>query len=153
MPCEDIIDSLRILLDKNERVVDYSLSRRTCGRGVGKEKLIAGWLRGRPASEVIMVTVHDFQRQTGTDSGVNGYLALKHFLAVQSALAIMLGHASGGPDDPCTLEYIDHSQDGIEIGALLSAGLKAEDIEPCQSCTGSQAPTTGKAGRDIANRS
>jgi hypothetical protein len=138
VPCEDITDSLKIHLDKSERVVDYSLKRRTCGRGVGQERLIADWLFGRTASEVLQVTPGEFQQETKTGAGIRHYLALKHFMAVQNALSIVLGRVSGGPDDSCTLDCIDYSQDGIEIRAHLGAMAKAEEIEPCRSCCGSK---------------
>jgi len=137
MPCKDITDTLTLAIDADDRIIDYSLHKRTCGGAVGEEKLLGPWLFKRTAAQVIETPLDDFQAILKTKSDLKEYLVLKHFIAVKTALLIMLGREAGGLEDRCTVEYIDYGPEGIRMGADLSVDGLMEDIKACKSCCGS----------------
>lgn len=138
MPCNDITDIVQIRLDENDRVTDYALNKRTCGGTVGEDKLIGPWLFRRTAGQVVETTLEQFLGKLRTTSDLKEYLALKHFLAVRTALEIAAGRESGGLRDHCTLESIEYGPEGIEILAHLDVKALTGEIESCKNCCGSK---------------
>jgi len=131
MPCGDITDILTVKLDPEDRVIDYSLTKRTCGGKVGKVRLIKKWLIGKNAKLVTTTDHVDFQRDIKVRSDLNEYIHLKHFLAVKKGLSVMLGLDSGGPDDRCTVENIVYGPEGTEMMAHINVDGVVDDIKSC----------------------
>jgi hypothetical protein len=119
MVCQDTSELIKIVLDLDERLVDYSFQKESCGRMVGEERLIGPWLFGRKASEILDIDLTDFEQMIVREDDLKHFLAMKHFVAVQKGLAVLLGHNPGGPGDSCSVEYIRNSPEGMEILARL----------------------------------
>jgi hypothetical protein len=128
----------KITLDHNERIVHYSLTKRSCGGAVGRKSLITKWLKNRHAEDVLNTPAESFLRAHPTRGKTWAYLFAKHFLAVQSGLAIMLGRESGGVKDYCTVESIEYGHDGIELTAHIRVDAMTDRIQACQSCCGAK---------------
>ena len=140
MPCGDIAEILRLEIDADDRVVRYSVTKRTCGGAVGRRSLIAEWLSGRTAEDVARMTPADFQEVHRTGSRHWEYLYLKHFLAVQSGLAILFGQQAGGAGDLCAVESVAITPDGhTRLIAHLRLPAMTEAIESCRDCCTSNA--------------
>ena len=131
MPCGDITDILTIKLDSEDRVIDYSLTKRTCGGKVGKVRLIKKWLIGKDARQVAITDHVDFQGEINVRSDLNEYIYLKHFLAVKKGLSVILGIDSGGLDDRCTVENIVYGSEGTEMTAHINVDGVVNDIKSC----------------------
>ena len=58
----------------------------------------------------------------------------KHFIAIKSGLAIIIGENSGGVKDYCTVDSIEYTPDGITLLAELSAGGMNDEIKACSGC-------------------
>jgi NifU-like protein involved in Fe-S cluster formation len=119
MPCDDTSDLIKIVLDKNERLTDYSFQKLSCGKVIGEEKLIGQWLFGQTAAAILEIEPDEFEQKLNLEDDMKHYLALKHLIALQKGLAVLLGRTSGGLDDSCSVEYINHSPDGLEMVARL----------------------------------
>ena len=119
MPCDDTSDLIKIVLDKNERLTDYSFQKFSCGKVIGEEKLIGHWLFGQTAAAILEIEPDEFEQELDLEDEMEHYLALKHLIALQKGLAVLLGRTSGGLDDSCSVEYINHSPDGLEMVARL----------------------------------
>ncbi|MFH2026708.1 MAG: hypothetical protein ABIK30_13005 [bacterium] len=131
MPCGDITDILTIKLDPEDRVIDYTLTKRTCGGKVGKERLIKKWLIGKDARQVAITDHVDFQAEIKVRSDLNEYIHLKHFLAVKTGLSVMFGINSGRLDDRCTVENIAYGPEGTEMTAHINVDGVVNDIKSC----------------------
>jgi NifU-like protein involved in Fe-S cluster formation len=107
------------VLDKNERLTDYSFQKLSCGKVIGEEKLIGQWLFGQTAAAILEIEPDEFEQKLNLEDDMKHYLALKHLIALQKGLAVLLGRTSGGLDDSCSVEYINHSPDGLEMVARL----------------------------------
>lgn len=138
MPCNDITDKLKILLDHNDRVIKYALRKKTCGGEVGRKALIGKWLKNRPAEDVLDSSVEKILKAHPTKSDIQEYLIIKHFLAVQSGLAIMLGKRSGGLKDYCTVDSIEHGPEGILLNAEIDVEGMTDEIRACGNCCGTK---------------
>ncbi len=119
MPCDDVGESVRVLLDNKERIIDYSLQKRTCGKSIGEISLIGKRLHGRTATEILELDLETFLIESESQDETQRYLIMKHFLAIQSVLAVYFGRLSGSVDNYCTVESIDVGPSNIEILAHL----------------------------------
>lgn len=135
MPCSDVTEVLRLILDPKERVVNYALNKRTCGGGVGDPSLIAYWVNGRLCSEILETSPHDFLRMNPTQDTIQEFLRLKHFFAVQGGLKSFIGLESGGPHDSCALDKVAYKSDGTtELTIEVKVKVITEKIQGCGSC-------------------
>ncbi|MFO7606493.1 MAG: hypothetical protein R6W72_09365 [Desulfurivibrionaceae bacterium] len=119
MVCRDTSELIKIVLDQDERLVDYSFQKESCGRLIGEGDLIGRWLFGKTAAAILDIDLADFERVIVQEDDLKHFLALKHFIAVQKGLAVLLGRTPGGLDDGCSVEYIDNSPAGLEMVARL----------------------------------
>ena len=143
MPCNDITDTLKILLDNDDRLVKYALRKKTCGGEVGRKSLIGRWAKGRPAREIISASLDTVLAAHPTTSDVREFMVIKHFLAVKAGLEILLGVTSGGSKDYCKVASVEHGPDGILLVADLSVQGMTEEIRACGHCSNC-APLPGK---------
>jgi len=119
MTCRDTSEIIKIVLDPDERLRDYSFQKESCGRLIGEENLIGRWLFGKTAGEILEIDLADFEQLITQEDDLKHFLALKHFVAVQKGLAVLLGRTPGGLEDSCSVEYIDHSPAGLKMVAHL----------------------------------
>ena len=138
MPCGDITDYLELTIAADDKVIDYSLNKRTCGGAVGEDRMLGPWLFKRTASQVIDTTLEDFFAKLRTHDDLKEYLVLKHFLAVRTALEIYAGRQSGGLSDHCTIEAIEYGPDEVRIAAHLDVRGLTDEIQACKNCCGSK---------------
>ncbi len=134
MPCKDITDSLKILVDQNDNFVRYKLTKKTCGGDVGRRAMLTKWLKDKPISEILKLTPEELFVEFPTESKTWEYLYLKHFIAIKSGLGIIIGEHSGGVKDFCTVDSIEYTPDGITLLAELSAGGMNDEIKSCSGC-------------------
>lgn len=135
MPCQDITDSIKILLDKNDRVVKYALRKKTCKGEVGRKSLISRWLKNKKAQDILDISPDEILAALPTKSKSWEYLTLKHFLSVKAALQVMLGETSGSVNDYCTIDSIEYSSDETLLTAeIANEGITAA-IEACGGCS------------------
>ena len=134
MPCDDITDSLKILVDQNDNFVRYTLSKKTCGSDVGRRAMLTKWLKNRPMTEILDISPEELFAEFPTKSKTWEYLYLKHFIAIKSGIGIIIGENSGGVKDFCTVDSIEYTPEGITLLAELSAGGINDEIEACSGC-------------------
>lgn len=135
MPCQDITDVLQLRIDDTGQLNKYWLRKRSCGGAVGERSLIFDWAQKQTSEAIVNMNVADFLRDfEQTDDEVYEYLLIKHFFAVQSGLAILLGKGTGTPTDFCTIDYIEHGPQGIDLVAYLRMDVITEQIQACGRC-------------------
>jgi hypothetical protein len=138
MPCNDITDVLRIVIDHDDKITDYSLHKRSCGGAVGEEKLIGKWLIGRLVSDVLDTPLDQFQSLLRTKNDIKEFLAIKHFMIVQAGLSVIIGQESGRVSDYCTLESVEHDHMGTEAVLHVKVDAVIDEIKACSRCCGSK---------------
>lgn len=138
MPCNDITDRLIIRLDPDDRVLQYSLRKKTCNGEVGEKSMIIGWAEGRSAEEILDLPVDRFLAENPMDDDIQEYLLIKHLLALRTGLGILLGRESGGKDSYCTVDSITYSPNGIQLTAELRVEGMTAEIQACGNCCGSK---------------
>lgn len=134
MPCGDVTEILRLILDKKDRVVRYGLHKKTCGGSVGDPSLVEFWARGRSSAEIINTSPEHFLQKNPTDDIIQEFLRLKHFFALQNALKVLFGVEAGGLKASCIVDKIVYTFEGIEFTAQIKVHVLARQIKACGSC-------------------
>ncbi|MBD3401276.1 hypothetical protein GF420_00140 [candidate division GN15 bacterium] len=134
MPCADVSENLKVILDHDDRVIYYALSKDSCSGAVGKPSLLKKWIKDRPAAEILAAGADDIHRFYPTRSNTWQFLYAKHLFAVQKALQAVLGETTGRPTDYCAIHSVTCTPDGVEILARMNIDLMTEDIKACGNC-------------------
>lgn len=134
MPCTDVTDILRLQLDQHDRIAGYSLTKLTCGGVMGKESLLMKWCGGLTAEQVRDTTIEQFQTRFPTEDVTVEFVRLKHLIAIQKGIAVLLGEQAARPDDSIVLESVEHGPDGTSLLALIRVDLVTEEIRACGGC-------------------
>lgn len=133
MPCSDVTERIQLNLDPLDRLVSYQLNKRTCGRGVGADSLLAERFQGSSVEELLALDPSalfaEFE-QTYPEEAV-AFLHLKHVVAVQTALAAFSGRESCTKEDTCTIAEVSYGPDGTYLDADIAVDVATKKIKSC----------------------
>lgn len=147
MPCKDVTELLEVVLDSDERLKDYTFSKRTCGQGVGMANLLIEQLRGRSAAELQCKTAQEFLAEFPIADPVEEFLSLKHLFAIQGALEVYAGAESGAKESAFAVGGIEYGEDETRIHGRIAVDVVIEKIKACGGCSscGSDKAEEGRA--------
>lgn len=134
MPCSDVTEILSITLDSDDRIVHYSLLKRTCGGSVGNPSLLRKWVENRTAQEVLEASPEQLLAALPTPSTTWEFLRLKHLFALQSGIQALFGQKSAMPGDPCVVDSIEMTDGGLRLLAQIKVDILTEKIAACGGC-------------------
>ncbi len=133
MPCRDVDEILTLTLDRSDRLVDYRLSKRTCGAIVGSERLLLDWLSGASVTEIVALSSVDLDARYRAEDDERAFLYFKHLFALRDGIACVIGSEDALA---VTLESIEvAAEDGSLVArAIVEVELMAERIRSCGGC-------------------
>ena len=134
MPCSDVTELLRLTLDAEDRLADYAFVKRTCGQGVGAANLLLPLLECRGLDDLLGISPEAFLETYTAEESIEEFLALKHLIAIQSALRVLIGQAPCGSGELCAASEIEHAPDATTIQVRISVELLTKEIESCGNC-------------------
>ncbi len=134
MPCSDVTELIRVVLDAGDRLTDYRFVKQTCGQAVGAQSLLLDHFRGLTADELLAVNYEQLLAQLAPKEDLEEFLYLKHLFAVQSALDVLTGKEPGGPNDPCAAAEISVNDGELVVSARIVIELMTEKIKSCGNC-------------------
>lgn len=134
MPCSDVTEILELHVDHDERLLDYALTKRTCGAEVGASALLLERLRGLSGDELL--ALDGMGIAGGSPGELDGFLAAKHLVALRRGLRVLRGLDAGRPGDPCVLESLSAEPTGLRLRLLVAVDVLTSEIEACGNCGG-----------------
>lgn len=135
MPCNDVTETIRIVLDTNERLVSYRLRKSACDKAVGAESLLLDHLKNRSIPEILKLDPASLRLEYIAQNEIEDFLRLKHLFALQMAIDTFTGgQAGGGKNASCNIVEVNYGSDGIIIEADISVDIIAERIKACGPC-------------------
>lgn len=140
MPCNNISDVLELTIGSDDKIADYSLTKRSCGGAVPASRTIKTWLSSITIDELLLVNPDQFLNAHPTDDEVLEYLLLKHFFSARAGAAAILGKEPFGAEDFCTIETIEQTSEGLKATALIRIDAVTDEIKSCGRCCGSKNP-------------
>lgn len=146
MPCSDVTESIRVVLDEEDRLREYRFAKRTCGQGIGHESLLIDQLGGRPLQELLHTTADAFLTEFPIQDEVEEFLSLKHLFAIQSALEVLTGIEPGRKNDAFAAAEIVYADEETTIEGLIYIDVVTEKIKACGAACKSCGNAPAKAG-------
>jgi len=135
VPCTDVTEIMELRLDLEDRVIDYSLSKQTCGGSVAGRGLIREWVKGRSADEILTLTPARLLTESENPDSTWEYLRLKHLFSIQSVLREYGGQ--GVSDESgrfVEILSLDHGPEGTRLTARLKVDIITDQIRACGLC-------------------
>ena len=136
MPCNDITETIQVVLDEDGCLADYALAKRTCGQAVGVANLLLPLLRGQSVDELLACTPEGLFAEHPPRESIEEFLGLKHLFALQSALEVLTGKAPGRKDDPCPVAAVSFEDGQTVIDAQILIDALTDKIKSCGGCKG-----------------
>jgi hypothetical protein len=134
MPCEDVTETLHIQLDAEERLAQYALTKRSCGRQIGSHSRLLDLLKGQTSEEILAITAESWCDLHPADNEIEEFLDLKHLFALQSALDVYCGKQPGGLTDACTIVATSCEGGVFLIEADIKVHVLTNRITACGRC-------------------
>lgn len=134
MPCNDVTELLEVVLDAEDRLVDYTFMKRSCGKGIGGESLLMDLLRGRSLDELLHKTAQEYLDEFPAADDIEEFLGLKHLFAIQGALEVLTGREPGRKDDAFAASGIVYGEDETRITGRIAVDIITEKIASCGGC-------------------
>lgn len=146
MPCNDVTEIVRVVLDDHDRLTHYAFTKRTCGQGVGVVSLLLGDLAGKSTDEILALEPASVLSRRRADDELEEFLTLKHLFAVQGALEVLTGREAGGPEDVCAAAEVVYDDGECAIEAEIKVDLVTDKIKACGGCVGCGVTKKAEAG-------
>jgi hypothetical protein len=136
MPCNNVTELMRVVLDPDDRIEQYRFIKHTCGSGVGADSLLIDYFHNRPLAEVLALDVDTFCDRYPTADEFEMFLILKHFFAIQSVLGAYAGNIPGGAGEACAIAGIGQEDGHVVIDAEIIVDIVTDKIKACGRCEG-----------------
>ena len=136
MPCKDVTEVIEVILDETDALKSYSFRKRTCGQGVGVDSLLMDVLGGMAVEELLAISPEQFLETWPAAEPIEEFLGLKHLIALQSSLEVLLGRAAGGPGSICATAEVAFEDGDTIITSVIALDLVEEKIKSCGNCKG-----------------
>lgn len=133
MPCTNVTELLELTLDSEDRVLDYSLTKETCGGKVAGRGLIRDWVKLKSAESVLALLPQEMLEKSDNPDVTTEYLRLKHLFSVQAALATLFGSDSG-TEGFITVESVQYALDETRLSARVDLDILTDKIKACGLC-------------------
>ncbi len=134
MPCGDISETIRLELDGNDKLLDYTFSKRACGGNIGQKSMLLDQLKGFSARQIIDLEQSKLLDMLNPENSTEGFLAIKHLTIMQTCFLMLYGEMSNKTRNPVRIYSINHTPNGIELEADVKLNLDVKKIDPCNNC-------------------
>jgi hypothetical protein len=136
MPCNNIVEQIRITLDDRKCFTSYRLIKQTCGQDVGGRSLLTKFLLGLSVDELLVINSDRLLAVCRPENDISRFLHLKHLFAIQAVLEVYTGCQIGAGNSPCAIVEIGNDRGEVVIDADIDVGLVTDRIKACGGCTG-----------------
>jgi len=133
MPCTDVTENLRLVLDPEERIIDYELSKQTCGGAVAGRGLIRKWVKHKPVEEILRLSARKVLEGSRIKSSTDEYLHLKHLFSIQETLSAYTGKTDN-ENDLLSILSVDFGPEGTSVHARINLEVLTDRIKACGLC-------------------
>jgi hypothetical protein len=135
MPCEDQTEYLELLLDEEDRLEDFLLRKKTCGRAVGDTSL-QPYVKGMSLEELLGQELEQKVPHLHELELTDEFLMFKQYYSLRAAAAVILGLETGSLAEPFVMDEMIISADKAKYAGYVSVDVISEEIEACGKCRG-----------------
>jgi hypothetical protein len=148
MPREKSTETIHIILDSAERLVEYRLDKISGGRTARSTPLMLDHFQNRPIGDILRLNPDRYCALYPSTDNIPQHTFLRHFIALRSVLDAYTGRLRGGPGDVCSIISIDYENDAVCIDAILYSNNLNDQTDFCVRCPGCRRTTGRKLKRN-----
>ena len=100
MPCNNLVEQIRVNLDDRDRLTGYRFFKQTCGQDIGASSLLTEFLLGLSVDELLAIDSERLLAVCRPEDDVSRFLHLKHLFAIQAVLEVYTGRSNGSEVTP-----------------------------------------------------
>lgn len=142
MPCNDVTDRLKMTISDDNRVVAYTLAKRTCGAEVGEYSLIEPWVKDRTIDDILTTSPDIFFETVAPKDTTEEFLVLKHFFSIRNGLEAFTGRpAVDGEPEKCLIDRVEYGPEGTLFVASIKLDIITNQIKSCGGCSRGRSPS------------
>lgn len=137
MPCGNFTETIHVVLDGEDRLVRYALTRRNRGGGVDERALLERRFAGWSMEAILGLGEDEFLAGQHVADETEGVLAWKQFFALRMALEALTGRAAGGVGEQCRIASVIQDADNLHVEADIPIQWAEEKIAArgvCRQC-------------------
>ncbi len=136
MPCNNLVEQIRVTLDDRDCLTGYRFIKQTCGHDIGERSLLTEFLLGLSVDELLAIDSERLLAVCRPGDDISRFLHLKHLFAIQAVLEVYTGRSNGASKSLCAIAEIGDDRGEVVIDADIDVGLVADKIRACAGCTG-----------------
>jgi len=134
VPCNDISEQIVLRVSLDDRLLGYTLNKRTCGADIGRADLLSDWLAGLTTTAILGLDGGDLRDRYASLPEAEEFLYFKHLVAVQESVRVLVGAAAGAPGQACTTVEVSSDDKGLRFTGLIAVEGLTDKIKACGNC-------------------
>lgn len=134
MPCKSITEKVSVTIDHDDRIVDYSLTKVTCGGSVAGRGLIRDLVKHESPEYALAVPLSRLDELYTDEDQLRQFLRQKHLVAIQALLSAYLGIPSELFRDHCKVEEVVTDESATTVMGRIDIDAITDEIKACGNC-------------------
>ena len=132
MPCKDTTSQISIILDHNDKLLNFEYSKMTCNKEIGGNTGFREYCLGKSVENLSELEFNDLFLELNLQEPENQFLLFLEWSALGAALDQYQGRLTPKDDERYQIATIAYESDRIEIKQMVLAPSKMPKIIPCR---------------------
>jgi len=132
MPCKDTTSQINIILDGNDKLLDFEYTKSTCNKEIGGNTGFREFCIGKPIKTLSNLEFHDLVDSLEIQNLETQFLFFLEWSALGIALDQYQGLVSPKDDDRYQIADISYESNQVEIKQIILAPSNMPKIIPCR---------------------
>ena len=132
MPCKDTTSQISIVLDHNDKLLNFEYSKMTCNKEIGGNTGFREYCLGKSVENLSELEFNDLFLELNLQEPENQFLLFLEWSALGAALDQYQGRLTPKDDERYQIATIAYESDRIEIKQMVLAPSKMPKIIPCR---------------------
>jgi len=132
MPCKDTTSQISIILDHNDKLLNFEYSKMTCNKEIGGNTGFREYCLGKSVDNLSKLEFNDLLLELDLQEPENQFLFFLEWSALGAALDQYQGRLTPKDDERYQIATIAYESDRVEIKQMVLAPSKMPKIIPCR---------------------
>ena len=132
MPCKDTTSQINIILDKNDKLLNFEYSKMTCSKEIGGNTGFREYCLGKSIEILSKLEFNDLVVDLDLQDPDKQFLFFLEWSALGVALDQYQGRLPPKDDDRYQIATISYESDRVEIKQMVLAPSQMPKIIPCR---------------------
>jgi len=132
MPCKDTTSQINIILDKNDKLLNFEYSKMTCSKEIGGNTGFREYCLGKSIEILSRLEFNDLIVDLNLQDPDKQFLFFLEWSALGVALDQYQGKSIPKDDDRYQIASIAYESDRVEIKQMVLAPSQMPKIIPCR---------------------